>query len=357
MTSPPVPRRLAIPGIGALLLAACQGNEAGSPRAGQQASGEDGGGIGGTGIRRAGLPGPGDEGGIGGTGIFGTVTALGSLLVNGLGVETSAATVIETLAGRGGRIDPGDTVAIEAVRLGGGRLVARRVAVFHPLIGPLQAVEGEAGAPRLAVLGTRLWLPPDAAIRDLAGAPARLVPGAPVAVSGLWRGQEVVATGLTLLDAPPPQATVRGLVRRSEPRPRIGGTRIAEQALRAPLPAGSFATVAGDPAPDGDLLARTAVLEPLAVFSGEVGALSVEGFLAPDEDGPGVHLSGFGLPLDPSGPVASPIGERRLFLGQLGTRFRVVDSLALPMAAEARRAALAAGEPAIRRWLGASAGG
>lgn len=313
--------------------------------------GPDDGGIGGTGRFAAAGPGS-DDGGIGGTGVFGSVTGLGSLRVNGLLLETSAATAFETLGGA--PVLPGDAVAAEAVpRDGTGRLLATRVAVFHPLVGPLERTAGGAG---WAVLGTPLLLAPDVPVRDGRGGEAgaaALRPGRAVAVSGLWRDEAVVATSLRLLDDPAPAATLRGLLRAEGGGLLVGGTRVEARGVPAAgAAAGRFVTVHGRPAARG-LVAEAFEERPLAVFSGRVSALSVEGFVSPNRDAPGFHLSGFGLQLDPSSPVPARLGIRQVLLGRYRDLFRVDQGLPLPADEEARRRALesAVAEAANARWL------
>lgn len=310
--------------------------------------GADDGGIGGTGLFATGQGS--DDGGIGGTGVFGAVTGLGSLRVNGLLLETSGVTAVETLAGS--PVLPGDTVAAEAVRLDGGRLLATRVAVFHPLIGPLER-SADGG---WTVLGTRLLLAADTPVRDPRGAAvgsAALRPGRTVSVSGLWRDETVVATALRLLaEDAPPVAVLRGLLRAQDGAVLLGGTRVDARGLPGAPPVGRFVTLHGRPGPRG--LAVEALEErPLAVFSGRVSALSVEGFIAPNRDAPGHHLSGFGLPLDPSSPVSPRPGVRQLLLGRYRDLFRVDQGVPLPADDAGRRQLLAGGAAttANARWL------
>lgn len=313
--------------------------------------GSDEGGIGGTGRYAEGRGS--DDGGIGGTGVFGSVTGLGSLRVNGLLLRTSAATAFETLGGA--PVLPGDAVAAEGVPGdGAGHLVATRVAVFHPLVGPLERTADGGG---WAVLGTRLLLAPDVPVRDgrdgLAGT-AALRPGLAVAVSGLWRDEAVVATSLRLLDDAAPTATLRGLLRAEGGGLLVGGTRVEARGVASVGAAvGRFVTIQGRHAGARGLVAEAFEERPLAVFSGRVSALSVEGFVSPNRDAPGYHLSGFGLQLDPSSPVPARLGVRQVLLGRYRDLFRVDQGLLLPADDEARRQALAsaAAEAANARWL------
>jgi hypothetical protein len=309
------------------------------------------GGIGGTGILAQGGDRPGDEeGGIGGTGIFGTVTALGSFEVNGLRLLTDAATVVLPAA-PGDAIRPGDVVAAEA-RPGAGGLVARRVAAFVPLAGPLQpAADGG-----LSVLGTRIAIAEDAPIHGAGGIPVprdALRLGQPVAVSGVWQGRVLLASSLRLVEAAP-EVVLRGQLRRApDGRPQLGGTILDPGEARLP-PEGSFVTVRGRPR-FGVLAVTSAEAAALAVFAAPVAALSVEGVVAPNTDRAGFHLSGFGLQLAEAGAALPRPGERQLLLGRrAGEAFRVEDSAPLPPGLVARASVLRRPDTrdAIRRWLG-----
>ena len=294
-----------------------------------------------------------EEGGIGGTGVFGTVTALGSVLVNGLRLETWAGTAVESLAVRGAAVLPGDVVAAEVVR-DADRLLATRLAVFHPLIGPLAATP-DGG---LAVLGTRLLLSAGVPVRGEGGEETNIAvlrPGMTVAASGLWRGDAVVASAIRVLrQGPAPQAVLRGQLRRTMGGLMVGDTRLSENGPQAGIAADSFVTVQG--VPDGAAALRVEHIEArlLGVFAGRVVALSVEGFLAPNRIDPGFHLAGFGLPLDPASRFVPRVGERQLFLGRYQNGFRVDAGFGLPVDPVARGAVLAEPEAgvAIRRWLG-----
>jgi hypothetical protein len=302
-----------------------------------------------------------DDGGIGGTGVFGSIVNRpgpdARLAINGLWVETSAATVFDdTTAGFAPpRRLPhaGETVAIEATASGAARLVAGRVATFHPLVGPLRRLP-DGG---MAVLGTRVEVPTGTPVHGPTGrnlTPRHLVAGAPVAVSGLWRGETVLATHVAMLDGTP-QATVRGLLRRQGSALLVGGTRLlADAAMLQQAAPGNFVVAAGNPGSGPDSVQLSALeTRPLAVFAGRVSALSVEGFLAPNLSTPGFHLSGFGLPLDPASRIGPPRGARQVMLGRYRERFLAQTALDLPADAMGRARVLSAPETdaAIRRWL------
>lgn len=330
-------RRTLLP---ALLLAGC------APEAARLAGGQpEEGGIGGTGLRASASP---PDDGIGGTGVFGAVTALGSVRVNGLRLATWSGTATESLLRGAAPIQPGDTIAAEAVRTGEG-LLASRIAVFHPLLGPAE-IDADH---RLRVLGTPVLLPAGTVLRDLRGRPhalAALRSGQMLAVSGLWQGDRVVATSLLALEGPV-RGVLRGQLRQAGDGFVVGGTRLRASDLPAGLAPERFVTVQGRPTEAGFAVEGLATA-PLGVFAGRVGALAVEGFVAPNRGGPGFHLSGFGLPLAAAGSLPPP-GQRHLMLGRDAAGFRVEAGIALPDAAPARAAALrdAGAEAAIGRWL------
>jgi hypothetical protein len=286
-----------------------------------------------------------DEGGIGGTGIFGVLTGRGSLMLNGLTLLTDAATRVETLEGLG-TARPGDAVAVHAVPVGGA-LLATRVGVFHPLVGPL-AFEPGGG---FAVLGTPVAIAPDTVLRDHRGrllAHPALRAGHRVAVSGLWRDDTVVASGLTLLPAGE-GVQLRGLLRRRADGAAVGRTRLAGIAIPAAL-ADRYVTVHGRATPSGlDIVSLVAESPPL--LTPRVGPLAVEGFVVPNRDAPGFHLGGFGLPLA-AGAAPLPAGRRALLLGRYAEAFAVDAAIALPdqVSDRVRLLSTAAPQDAIRRW-------
>nr|CRH05211.1 Exported protein of unknown function [Candidatus Magnetococcus massalia] len=120
-------------------------------------------GIGGTGLIQTadrGMGGTGKtvaEGGIGGTGIIGTVSAFGSIWVNGAHVHYNQGTAFAEDGATTDyqRLRLGQLVMVEA-REEGGRLVASSVAIHHAVIGPVTAVDGENQ--QLEVLGQRVTL-------------------------------------------------------------------------------------------------------------------------------------------------------------------------------------------------------
>lgn len=159
--------------------------------------GGDESGIGGTGY--SGGDGDEEESGIGGTGVFGTITAFGSICVNGLRIHYDDETPI-TLDGKAsttGALAIGQVVAVEAAQRGG-ELSAARVSILSALTGPITHLDYTAGAAsRLSVMGQHVIVPDDFSRERYAFAL-----GSRVSVSGLRRGDGVVvATRIVRVEA------------------------------------------------------------------------------------------------------------------------------------------------------------
>ncbi len=156
-----------------LLIAACAGGTFGPGGTGITVGDR---GIGGTGIT------VGDRG-IGGTGIVGTVTAFGSVWVNGLRVDLPPTVAVRVEGREADRsaIQIGHLVAMTAAPGGPTGLAARTLEVRYAVAGPVDRVEG--GVIRL--LGQRV---------DVSEAEGRSIAatGAWVAVSGLRRPDGVI---------------------------------------------------------------------------------------------------------------------------------------------------------------------
>ncbi|MEL6336384.1 MAG: hypothetical protein AAFQ88_07025 [Pseudomonadota bacterium] len=267
------------------------------------------------------------EGGIGGTGIVGVLTGLGSLLINGLRVETAEGVVVEGPDGALplSAIAPGHSLTVEA---GGpaGALTARRVLLTPPLMGPLNA-----GAGGLSVNGVPVVLP--------AGVSGQSANGGHVMVSGLWDGTRVVASRLD--PAPAGAALIAGTAGRTPGgRLTVGGREIGLLDPSRPLPiAGTYVTVRG--ADTGSLFLASALAQ--GRFSpgfDDLVALSVEGYLEPQRAAPGFAISGLGHSLDGAAQVAPLAGQRALIEGPYDGLFTATRALVLPEDPSGRRALL-----------------
>ena len=143
-----------------------------------------------------GIEGPRDQG-IGGTGVVGIVTAFGSVFVNGLEIAIDPSRSAPSDLGGEQTLKIGQVVRVVAT--GQGRnLVARRFAIEHAVIGPVEAID--SGAARATVLGqsvdfSKLW---DA---------SPLIVGRWVAVSGFRDDAGVIHASL-VEDAPEGQFAV-----------------------------------------------------------------------------------------------------------------------------------------------------
>jgi len=118
-------------------------------------------------------------------GIFGQVQALTPLVVAGQTIVWPEGRAVLSPLGQTS-VALGDTLAI-AASLDDGALIAQRVMMIYPLIGPVdRAADGS-----VAVMGSRVVVPDGATV----------TPGTWVAVSGLWNEGKVIATRLRPVEA------------------------------------------------------------------------------------------------------------------------------------------------------------
>ncbi|MEM1382443.1 MAG: DUF5666 domain-containing protein [Pseudomonadota bacterium] len=283
-------------------------------------------------------PKPPAEGGIGGTGIIGTLTDFGSLMVNGLRVVTNGATEVTDTFGQIGidAVRIGQSLTIEAEQLGGS-LLARRVHVAHPVLGTVTVIAPDGA---LSVDGVTV-------VRE-ADARGTAEVGMRVAVSGLWRGQQVVASRIDPVDAAKP-SVLAGTVERDGmfASPTIGGVPL-EPAAGLLLPGtGKFGTLRGRFA-DGRLLVEHVVPERFEGAAGPLIDLSVEGYLDEVAAAPGYRIAGLGHSFDRGAKLARFEAERTLFSGPYTGTFDVATGLPLPERFEERRDLLRQGSVALR---------
>ena len=264
------------------------------------------------------------KGGIGGTGIVGTLTDFGSLIVNGLRVNVPDALVVQTAFGEVGqdRLAVGQNLTVEAETITGG-LIARRVAVVHPVIGVLETVSGA----EMLVSGVRVLVEPGGIVSASAGQN--------VAVSGIWNGDVVIASRVDALDTDA-SVILSGTLRRDAD----AGWRVGAMPLllnnTAGLVDGSFAIARGFR--HGGALSVTSLRT--GRFTGAAGALtalSVEGFLAPDTSAPFYAVDGLGHSFAEDSQVERFVGQRTLFTGGYDGAFRVSEGLVLEEVFDARR--------------------
>ncbi len=265
----------------------------------------------------------GGDGGIGGTGLFGTVTALGSVEMNGVDVELNDQT---SIAGADDLV-VGATLLVEAIR-NGDELTADRIQAYHPVTGAITEIE-QAGL-KITVLGTTVELSGLPAVFDETGTaiePSELALGDHVAVSGIWHSPSVVATRIDIVDGATP-SSISGLLLEDGGGYRIGNTWI-DPACCADVEAGQFARFEGAYY-RGVLVADERAFGASYLFSDEVAELVVEAFLAPNPNDDGFHLSGFGILMDPDSPVMPEVGDRSLLIGAYDGSFQIEHSYELP---------------------------
>ena len=268
------------------------------------------------------------EGGLGGTGIAGTLMGMGSLIVNGFRVETDGDTAYSSTLGgfEPASLAIGQTLTIEATADATG-LLAKRVHVTYPLVG---RVEVMGGAGRLRVAGVDVEAEPDGLTAVRAGER--------VLVSGVWRGDRVIAGRID----PAPGVSVSaiaGAVRidRRSGRLVLGGRPLdIGRGIEEPA-AGSFITVIGRAVADRFIAEQ---LVP-GRFTGAAGALvqlSVDGYLDPITVPPRYAIAGLGHSFDPEANLSAFKNVRALFTGPYVGVFAVQSGIVLPESFRARQA-------------------
>lgn len=252
-------------------------------------------GIGGTGVSVA------DRGiggtGIGGTGIVGTVTAFGSVWVNGLRVDLppTAAVRIEGRPAQPGDVRIGQTVAMTAAPGGPTGLTAQTLAVRFAVAGPVDRTTA-GGA---LVLGQRI---------DLAEAEetTALTPGRWVAVSGLRRPDGVIDASRVDPWDPARGWVLRGRLDAVTPKTlTVAGLTLSRgRGLDGALPeVGGMVRVTGAAAGKADGgVALTVEPNPFNPFGTAVSALSVETYV----DGSGQTVAPGGPRIDRANGIAAP---------------------------------------------------
>jgi hypothetical protein len=247
-------------------------------------------GIGGTGVSVA-------DRGIGGTGIVGTVTAFGSVWVNGLRVDLPPTTAvrIEGSPAQPGDVRIGQTVAMTAAPGGPTGLTARTLEVRFAVAGPVDRTTA-GGA---LVLGQRI---------DLAEAEGTtaLTPGRWVAVSGLRRPDGVIDASRVDSWDPARGWVLRGRLDAVTPKTlTVAGLTLSHgRGLEGALPeVGGMVRVTGAAAGKADgSAALTVEPDPFNPFGTTVGALSVETYV----DGSGQSVAPGGPRIDRSNGIAAP---------------------------------------------------
>ncbi|MEO0363151.1 MAG: DUF5666 domain-containing protein [Pseudomonadota bacterium] len=302
-------RRAALAGIGAALLGAC------APGSREGAGVAD--------ARKDPA-----EGGIGGTGIVGVLTDFGSLVINGLRIETDGATEVTTALGPADldALAVGKSLTVEAATIAG-RLVARRVLVDHPVIGRPIAISPDGRS--AVVAGVNVVLEE--------GALGAFAPDRPVAVSGVWRGDLVIASRIDRArdDAPD---LIAGETRLLNGALAVGGRPVSLSGGERIEP-GGYVTFTGR-AVAKRFVASTLTPGRFTGAGGPLERLSVEGYLDPVEAPPFYAVSGLGHSFSADARLGAFAAGRTLFEGRYVGTFAVDTGLDLPQSFEERRALL-----------------
>lgn len=234
------------------------------------------GGTGGTGVQ-ARAPDPGGaetgQGGVGGTGIVGVITGFASICVNGVEVHFDATTPVsdagETVSAR--QLTIGQLVAVSASGTGA-QVQARRIALIHTAVGPLETLDARTGS--FSLLGQ------SGRVRGAAGLDNLMV-GDWVRVSGQRLvGGTIVASRLDRI-APQKQVQLNGVVTRVDTGSfYVGDAQVKFDFMHASAPpaVGSEITVTGSW--DGRvLLAQQAIAEPTRKGLGAVSQVVLAGYV------------------------------------------------------------------------------
>jgi len=211
------------------------------------------------------------EGGLTGTGIVGIVTELGSFYVNEQRITYPPEAVVQTALGQqpANSLLPGDTVAA-LVNLSDNEWVADQIRQTHPIIGPISVIKADT----LTIMGTRV---------DVAGIPELdIAIGDWVAVGGLWRSSDVVASRLVKI-TPQEQGHIFGtyLGRSEVDSFEVGGSQITG-ILPRHAEYGDVLAISGHPSE----LGLEAQSIDLGLFEAKAGVVLVQGYLSqPDQTG------------------------------------------------------------------------
>jgi hypothetical protein len=260
---------------------------------------DDESGVGGTGLRTADRPGDDgsgtggtglvddDESGLGGTGLIGTITAYGSVCVNGFTVEYDDETRVEEngAEARSSELAIGSVVVVDAERQDGA-LRARQIGVRNAAMGPATRIDPEART--LEVVGQTVEVPAGALLVDR-------VSGVEVAALDDWApGEYLAVSGLRQSDG----HIVASRVERRAPRDEVSATgRLEDTTGGAARLGGASVAFAAEGRGDGDgaVLVRgrwnarderieDARSQPAYRFREGVEELSLEGFVQEIDD-------------------------------------------------------------------------
>ena len=239
------------------------------------------------------------------TGIVGTITGLGSVVINGFTVEFDQETVLtdDGVLATGSALSVGQVVAIEA-ETGKDRLWARSISITNAVSGPITAVA--ASGTRIEVLGQTVALDP-ASLKP--PAPANLRTGQWVTVSGLRNAQGTIVAGRVSRRAAAGRISVRGPVTaRTASGFTIGRLSIVSPGVAPTIEPGRTTLAIGALTSTGLRAARVEVA-PAVPFDGRVSRLSIEGFVGRSE-GLRLSISGIQVSITANTVLRGKAGDR-----------------------------------------------
>ena len=231
------------------------------------------------------------EGGLIGTGrigIFGTITDLGSIYVNGLRVEIPVDLSIETAWGAepAEELRTGYSVAAEVVA-GRAGYEATRIERYQPVIAPVSGIRPESRT--LIALGTMIEVADGTPIYETDGsmsskALSDIDLGSWIEVSGFWQDRRLEASAIRLV-SPRPVVTLRGTLNRDGNDLSIGPVVIEGLRLDHPVPAYTAVSVTGSAMQRGETTVLQASAYAVKPIFGDIDWLLAEGYVsAPDPD-------------------------------------------------------------------------
>lgn len=264
-------------GIGGTGATATRSDNSGIGGTGAMAKGSGDSGVGGTGAvaRRSGS-------GIGGTGIVGTITAFGSIFVNGVEIHYGPHTLLQVDGHQAplSRLAVGQVVAVDTTKTGNA-VHAGSIRVLHAVAGPITRID--ASGDRFQVLGQTVTLARNTPIIALAsssqaGTPLRVHDY--VEVSGLRRSDGVIVASLVRRTPARAQVSVSGPVTAAGPFGlRVYGLTVPSGDLAGRAIAdGTPVRVTGTWA-QGRLKSPHVAIEPSIPFGGRLAHLDLEGYV------------------------------------------------------------------------------
>ncbi len=227
------------------------------------------------------------NGGDGGFGIFGTVSQVDELVVNGLSITpaSEASISVEGEAGTLEDLKVGNVVAIEAREVDGA-VLADRITIQHAVAGPIGRTDPTMR--RLEILGQPVKIAAGVRPEQSGGDFDAFEAGQLVRVSGLRRVSGLIEATRIEVVAEGTEAALRGPISEIDGSGfSIGGQRVevSDGALLEGLSVNDKVAVSGTLSAD-TLSASNVRREPRRPFDGRFKRVSLEGFLARGDDEP-----------------------------------------------------------------------